>query len=411
MSPQTGIIETVKVYDLGGNSSHGQWERIQLETQDTFLASLEKAADESNESDSFKLQFISILNVATQLLCQIENDRTFNSLRKKSSSSKITHQTMHKASDDQIEMFMKACSYSYTSISRILQLIGGFDGNNIDDMSMQQLLDVISYCKFYRSTIETLYPKLKLFDDANDQIIQKPHLNDLPKLFDSSTINEDKDIDGSMLFDGLYWVSLCSLEIKRLCQDEVLIRTREDTDTWLKKVYSTKRDIRQTIHKNLITSLCEDVFSLALLHLETLREQIGEDIPELHVMLICLVLSRMRHQQIDFRFRNEKKSMEAYCAAANDYYRMSQKVEDLQSEIISSPSVNFSRQLQSTISEACDALAAGYMSEAAYTVSLTTRNVLEPIEANITPKLFGPEWEKNLTHNDLARQITTTLVS
>ena len=196
-------------------------------------------------------------------------------------------------------------------------------------------------------------------------------------------------------------------EVHRLAQDELLMQTDQEATAWLNTTYGTKQNIYQTNTGALVTNLCEDVYSLATVHLQTLRKQLEDASIELYIMVVCIVLNRLRHKQINARIQ-KNKTLEMCCAAANDYYRMSQRVEDLQKDVLCG--AKLTRTLHGVLQEACDELVNTYVMSSIYAVSMACQGVMEPIEANLSQKFFQKEWEEVLTHNEVALALTRTLV-
>ena len=403
---------------MKANGVQLKWQKTQLEVEDRFLAALQTAADETTENDAASTaQFKAILNIASDLTHEMNNKRF---------------------KGDSHSLIIQSCCFSWASLSRVLQLIGGLDGNNLFSLSIQQLLHLIAWSGEYRHISENLYPKLFLHS-------KKPNLADLPSLLfldkqggpvckaDIHIISEDDidiDIDGGVVSQGIVfhafcWVSVAIWEVHRLAQDELLIRSRQEADLWLNQVYSKPHEMHQTNSGALVTNLCEDVFSLAALHLKTLREQLmdANATNESNIMVVCIVLNRLRHAHIKIngngnananinaRIWNyqKKDALEICCATANDYYRMSQRVEDLQNDVLSE--AKLSQALRGVLQEACDELVNTYVTDSICAVSMASKWVMEPIEDNLSQQLFRREWEEVLTHNELALALTRTLVS
>lgn len=377
-----------------------EWQKIQLEVEDKFLSALQIAADETTENDASAAQFTAILTVAADLTNEMKHTDQCYSKANSTRSNKYP-------------LIIQSCCYSWASLSRFLQLIGGLDGNHLFSLSIQQLLDLIAWSRDYRAASENIHPTLFFHS-------KKPNLADLPLLFiafegGGADTKIAIDIDNQGIFHAFQWVSIMIWEVHRLAQDELLIRTRQEADLWLNKVYSKSQDIHQINNGTLVTNLCEDVFSLATLHIKTLRQQLvdANATNELNIMVVCIVLNRLRNAQIKARIisnqqtKTQKDTLEICCAAANDYYRMSQRVEDLQNDVLST--TKLSKALVGVLQEACDELVNTYVTASIYAVSMASRWVMEPIEGELSQQLFRREWEQILTHNELALTLTTTL--
>jgi len=364
------------------NALPREWQTYQLEVEDMFIAALQIAADESTEDDAFNTHFAAILSVASRLTSEMQ--MTLRGKRTKVYGAKVD------------SAMVQSCCFSYASLSRVLQLIGGLDGNNLFTLTVQQLVHLVGWARDYRSTSENIYPKLFLHS-------KKPNLADLPSLFHGVY----KELDGPVIFHAFHWVSIMVWEVHRLAQDELLMQTDQEATAWLNTTYGTKQNIHQTNSGALVTNLCEDVFSLATVHLQTLRKQLEDASNELYIMVVCIVLNRLRHKQLNARILKHQ-TLEICCAAANDYYRMSQRVEDLQMDVLSG--AKLSKSLRGVLQEACDELVNTYVISSIYAVSMACQGVMEPIEANLSQKLFQKDWEETLTHNEVALALTRTLV-
>jgi len=375
---------TMEKINLGKdeNALPREWQTYQLEVEDMFIAALQIAADESTEDDAFNTHFAAILSVASRLTSEMQ--MTLRGKRTKVYGAKVD------------SAMVQSCCFSYASLSRVLQLIGGLDGNNLFTLTVQQLVHLVGWARDYRSTSENIYPKLFLHS-------KKPNLADLPSLFHGVY----KELDGPVIFHAFHWVSIMVWEVHRLAQDELLMQTDQEATAWLNTTYGTKQNIHQTNSGALVTNLCEDVFSLATVHLQTLRKQLEDASNELYIMVVCIVLNRLRHKQLNARILKHQ-TLEICCAAANDYYRMSQRVEDLQMDVLSG--AKLSKSLRGVLQEACDELVNTYVISSIYAVSMACQGVMEPIEANLSQKLFQKDWEETLTHNEVALALTRTLV-
>lgn len=161
----------------------------------------------------------------------------------------------------------------------------------------------------------------------------------------------------------------------------------------------------QTADGRLVTSLCEDVYSLAGVQLRTIRERLTRR-SEALVQAVGVIFKNLYEKQnkcrdlfcIDF---------ETCCAAANDFVRMSDKCEEIVSEI--QEECELSPNSNETLEEQAAAIVGLYSSDAVYAAKKTHIYCFEPIEEAIANELFGTEWEVELTHNELALTLVRTL--
>lgn len=98
---------------------------------------------------------------------------------------------------------------------------------------------------------------------------------------------------------------------------------------------------------------------------------------------------------------------ETCCAAANDFVRMSDKCEEIVTEI--QEECSLSPSAAETLEEQAAAILGLYSSDAVYAAKKTHMYCFEPIEEAIANELFGTEWEDELTHNELALTLVRTL--
>lgn len=169
--------------------------------------------------------------------------------------------------------------------------------------------------------------------------------------------------------------------------------------------HSADHSKNQSADGKLTTSLCEDVFSLAAVQVTTIRERLSKK-SEALVMAVCLIFSMMRSKQIHAR-DGFLQDLETCCAASNDFTRMSEKVEEVVQEL--SDECEFTEQDVATLEASSGELLAVYSADAVYAAQSVHIYIFEPIREAIVEELFGPEWEENLTHNELALTLTRTL--
>ena len=107
----------------------------------------------------------------------------------------------------------------------------------------------------------------------------------------------------------------------------------------------------QTSEGRLITSLCEDVYSLAGVQLRTIRERLTRR-SEALVQAVGVIFKNLYEKQIASR-NNFLQDFETCCAAANDFIRMSEKCEEILSDLVAecnlSPEASEALEEQSAI--------------------------------------------------------------
>lgn len=161
----------------------------------------------------------------------------------------------------------------------------------------------------------------------------------------------------------------------------------------------------ETAEGRLVTSLCEDVFSLAGVQLRTIRERLTRR-SEALVQAVGVIFKNLYERQM--RCRDQFcTDFETCCAAANDFVRMSEKGEEIVEEI--KEECNLSNEATETLEEQSAALLGLYSSDAVYAAQKTHVYIFEPIEEAIFEDLFGEDWLNDLTQNELALTLIRTL--
>jgi hypothetical protein len=161
----------------------------------------------------------------------------------------------------------------------------------------------------------------------------------------------------------------------------------------------------QTAEGRLITSLCEDVYSLAGVQLRTIRERLTRR-SEALVQAVGVIFKNLYEKQIVCRdkFCND---LEECCAASNDFVRMSDKCEEIVTEI--QDECNLSPASAESLEEQAAALLNLYSGDAVYAAQKTHLYCFDPIEEALKEELFSEEWLDHLTHNESALTLVRTL--
>jgi hypothetical protein len=135
-------------------------------------------------------------------------------------------------------------------------------------------------------------------------------------------------------------------------------------------------------------------WSFSALSLIRIRSQVG------------VIFKNLYEKQIAARddFLND---LEECCAASNDFVRMSEKCEEIVGEI--QDECNLSPEATETLEEQSAALLGLYSGDAVYAAQKTHIYCFEPIEEAIAGELFGPDWQDQLTHNELSLTLVRTL--
>ncbi len=358
------------------------YQDFELRGLEVFRAIHMQAADAAEEEDALNSQFTAVLRAATELVTEIDV------VKNQMAPCFAPH--WH------VEVLWSSC-VAHVCSNQIIQQIGGPDGQNLPDLSVTQLLDLVAWVEFFRETIEDAFPSVGTMH------AKKTYFDERPDLF----AGDDKEVNMENATDSLAWVNNMLWEVHRLAQDEFLLRTREQTDEWISKVYNTSHETTQTREGRLVTSLCEDVFSLTGVQLRTIRERLSRKSDAL-VMAVCLIFSQLRAKQLVSRDKF-LKDLETCCASANDFQRMSEQVEDVVQDLIDHSELPDGSVKM--LEDSCGALVSLYSGDAVFAAQKAHSYIFEPIWDAISGDLFGRKWEVELTHNELAMTLTRTLVS
>ena len=171
------------------------------------------------------------------------------------------------------------------------------------------------------------------------------------------------------------------------------------------QIFRAEHTHNQTSEGRLITSLCEDVFSLAGVQLRTIRERLTRR-SEALVQAVGVIFKNLYEKQIECRDKTLNE-LDLCCAAANDFLRMSEKCEEILSEMVAE--CNLSPAAAEALEEQSAILLGLYSSDAVYAAQKVHIYIFEPIEEAIGEELFGDEWLDNCTNNELALTLVRTL--
>jgi hypothetical protein len=293
-----------------------------------------------------------------------------------------------------LEMLWSTC-VAHVCSKQILDQIGGTEGHKLPDLTVTQLLDLVAWIETFRSTIEESFPNI------GEHISKMTYFDKRPEL-----LQEDgRLIDMDVAKDSLAWANNMLWEVHDLAKDEFLFRTKEQTDEWLDNVYDADHTKSQTSEGRLITSLCEDVYSLAGVQLRTIQERLTRR-SEALVQAVGVIFKNLYEKQISCR-NNFLQDFETCCAASNDFIRMSEKCEEILAELVAE--CNLTPEAQQVLDEQSGALLGVYSGDAVFASQKVHIYIFEPIEEAISDELFGDEWLNELTGNELALTLVKTL--
>jgi hypothetical protein len=116
-----------------------------------------------------------------------------------------------------------------------------------------------------------------------------------------------------------------------------------------------------------MTSLCEDVYSIAGVQLRTIRERLTRR-SEALVQAVDVIFRNLYEKQIGCR-NNFLLDFETCCAAANDFVRMSEKCEEVLSEMVAE--YRLSPQASEALDAQSDILLGLYSGDAVFAAQKT----------------------------------------
>jgi hypothetical protein len=144
---------------------------------------------------------------------------------------------------------------------------------------------------------------------------------------------------------------------------------------------------------------------LAGVQLRTIRERLTRR-SEALVQAVGVIFKNLYEKQIASR-NNFLSDFETCCAAANDFIRMSDKCEEILSEMVAE--CNLSLVASDALDEQSAILLGLYSSDAVFAAQKVHLYIFEPIEEAISEELFSEEWLNDLTHNELALTLVRTM--
>ena len=377
---EAGTGQTLRFTDMRAAALGELYKEFEARGLDVFQELTEEAADIAEEEEAKNEHFSAVLRAANELASEIG----------------IVKEQMAPCFPQEwcIEILW-VTGVAHLCSNNILQQIGGSEGHKLPYLSVPQLLDLVAWVENFREIIEESFPNI------NDITSTRTYLNKAPQLL----VNNNKNVDIAAAKDSLAWVNKTLWEVHDLAKDEFLFRTKEQTEEWLNRVYDAEHTKNETSEGRLTTSLCEDVYALAGVQLNTIRERLTRR-SEALVQATGVVFKNLYQKQILCR---EKfcTDLETCCAASNDFVRMSEKCEELVNDI--QEECNLSAAASETLEEQAAALLGLYSGDAVYAAQKTHLYCFEPIEEAIGEEIFSSSWENELTDNENALTVVRTL--
>jgi hypothetical protein len=204
--------QTLRFTDMRAAALGELYKDFETRGLDVFRELTTAAADTADEDDVSNKQFSAVLRASNELAAEIG----------------IVKDKMSVCFPDNwsITTLWTTC-VAHVCSTNILQQIGGPDGQKLPDLTVTQLLDLVAWVENFREIIEDTFPEIAKMQ------AKRTYLNQSPKLLQENS----KTIDLDAAQDSLAWVNNTLWEVHDLAKDEFLLRTKEQTEGWLRNVY------------------------------------------------------------------------------------------------------------------------------------------------------------------------------
>ncbi len=373
----------------------------------------EMDAKANTNTNTHQSQFNAILKASTELVVKV--DTMYDEKQQQGEQEQGEQKEQHlsppsspstNSDRDGVEILWFAC-VAHICSNQIVHQIGGIEGQKLRNLTVTQLLDLIAWVGLFREAVEKNIPSVASVHTKKTYFSEKPDMFLSIGAGDSDGTREDiNKFNMEKALDVIAWANNMLWEVHKVAEEEFLLRTRNQMDVMLTRIYnSTSHETYQKGDMLLVTSLCEDVFSVLRLHLETIQLLLNKN-SDTFTRTVCLMFSQLRLKQVKFRGQF-LKNLETCCAAANDFQRMAEHCEGLIGDLrgqVSEASITI-------LEENCNTLVSLFLRDAVFASQMTYKYIFEPIWENIAGDLFGSIWEKELTYNELALKMTKTMVS
>ena len=214
---------------------------------DVFRDLTSQAADIAEEDEAANKQFSAVLSASNELASEIGIVKG--------------HMAPCFPPNWNIAVLWTTCA-AHVCSTNILQQIGGPDGQKLPDLTVTQLLDLVAWVENFREIIQVrlvtqrdrareslhscsicilvhsfIHSFIQHTQESFPQIgsisSKRTYLHQPPKLLQENS----KTIDIDLAQDSLAWVNNTLWDVHDLAKDEFLLRTTEQTETWLDNVY------------------------------------------------------------------------------------------------------------------------------------------------------------------------------
>ena len=345
---------------------------------DIFQSLQQKVVDDAAGDDLEEAQFNAVLRAANNLTYQMELVRT------KAAPCFPPYWN--------VDTLWMTCVAAVCS-QHIFEHIGGQEGNNLDYMTVTQLLDLVAWIESFREKVERTFPNIVKINS-----MKKTKLRTVKELL------AGKEIDMESAKENLGFVINVLWDIHRLAQDQFIVRTQTQTNGWLTNVYNADHANTQTTEGRLTTSLPEDVWALAGVQLRTIRERLTKKstvLVDASSMVFRLMQLKQRETRDQFLV-----DLETCCAASNDFVRMTDQAEIVLTDLEST--TDLSNENRGTLEEVANELMRQYSNDAVYAAQSVHKYVFQPIEEELADHLFQEEWEKR-GQSEMAQTLVRTI--
>lgn len=316
--------------------------------------------------------------------------------------------------------------------NNILEVIGSEKDNaSRSSLTVGKTLDLMSWADLLGSNgpMFTMYPHLWAS-------IMEAYFSSRPDLTNGKKYNFYHSEEGKKFaFDSVK-------TFKELLSGEFLSRVQIQANDFFENIYRSKHEMyKGQDGQKIVSSLCEDVFTYISITLKTIQSHdIVHSSPSQMMDAISILFVELKNKQSYHRdlFLHD---FESTIAAANDFIRVSEKMEESVSQLklelrtalqkierntesavapdntlamsfrhsFRQSSFDSRTLVERTLDECTSSMLSLYYQDAVFAAQSLHIFILESLEKEILPKLFSSEWEELLTYNNIALSITETI--
>lgn len=189
---------------------------------------------------------------------------------------------------------------------------------------------------------------------------------------------------------------------------------RSRTSACLSNSYLANHEIHPSHDGSLMTSLPAQVFFVVQVQVAILHEYVAQsglsesEKDDFVVGALRFILTNLMYKQNHFRSNFLVGGLESCCAAANDFFRMSELVDEAVKQCsFLGRAFGTSRAQCLEFNEVQD-LISTFTADAVFAAQMAHSVVFAPLHQSVENDLFGVQWEDNFTQNEVALKIVKT---